>query len=217
MALGFLQIVVGMFLQAKVLFKQGKPLDAIFNVFGWYVVFAGLAAFALGKLVVKNAPAWVGTVGVALMLAGVVMLLIGGALGKKNVFGMFLGGFKNLYGVTNILSDLLSYARLFGLGLATGVVAMVINQICAVIRSILGGNIIGLIIAWIFSIAIYAVGHVFNIAINTLGTYVHNCRLQYVEFFGRFYEGGGHAFKPFGSDTKYVYLEKESAAQANVQ
>ena len=210
MALGFLQIVVGMFLQAKVLFKQGKPMDAIFNVFGWYVVFAGLAVFAVAKMLVENAPSWVVTTGVALMLAGVVMLLIGGALGKKKVVSMLLGGFKNIYGVTNILSDLLSYARLFGLGLATGVVAMVINQICAVIRDILGGHIIGLIIAWIFSIVIYAVGHVFNIAINTLGTYVHNCRLQYVEFFGRFYEGGGHAFKAFGSDTKYVYLEKES-------
>ncbi|MBQ7653339.1 MAG: V-type ATP synthase subunit I [Clostridia bacterium] len=209
MGLGFLQIVVGMFLQAKVLFKQGKPLDAIFNVFGWYVVFAGLGAFAIAKLVVKTAPAWIATVGLALMITGVVMLLIGGGLGKKNVGAMILGGFKNIYGVTNILSDLLSYARLFGLGLATGVVAMVINQICAVLRTILGGHIVGLIVAWIISIVIYAVGHVFNIAINTLGTYVHNCRLQYVEFFGRFYEGGGHAFKAFGSDTKYVYLEKE--------
>lgn len=205
MALGFIQIIVSMFLNALNLFREGKALDAIFNVFGWYVVFIGLALFALPMLIDGISDA-VKTAGWITALVGVVMLLIGGALGKKSVLKALMGGFKNIYGVTNYLSDVLSYARLFGLGLATGVVAMVINQICVVIRSLLPG-VVGAIFGWVISIVIYVVGHVFNIAINTLGTYVHNCRLQYVEFYGRFYTGGGHSFLPFGADTKYTYLE----------
>ncbi len=206
MALGFIQILVSMFLNALNLFREGKVLDAIFNVFGWYVVFIGLALFVIPMFV--NVPDGIKTAGWITALVGVGMLLIGGALGKKNILTALMGGFKNIYGVTNYLSDVLSYARLFGLGLATGVVAMVINQICVVIRSLLPG-IVGAIFGWAISIVIYVVGHVFNIAINTLGTYVHNCRLQYVEFYGRFYTGGGHAFLPFGSDTKYTYLESK--------
>lgn len=205
MALGFIQIVVSMFLNALNLFREGKVLDAIFNVFGWYVIFIGLALFA-SPMLIDNLPEGVKNAGLIVLIVGVVMILIGGALGKKNILKALMGGFKNIYGVTNYLSDILSYARLFGLGLATGVVAMVINQICVVIRSILPG-VVGAIFGWAISIVIYVVGHIFNLAINTLGTYVHNCRLQYVEFYGRFYTGGGHAFLPFGADTKYTYLE----------
>lgn len=205
MALGFIQIVVSMFLNALNLFRKGKVLDAIFNVFGWYVVFTGLALFA-SPMLIENLSEAVKNAGLITLIVGVVMILIGGALGKKNILKALMGGFKNIYGVTNYLSDILSYARLFGLGLATGVVAMVINQICVVIRSLLPG-VVGAIFGWVISIVIYVVGHIFNLAINTLGTYVHNCRLQYVEFYGRFYTGGGHAFLPFGADTKYTYLE----------
>lgn len=206
LAVGFIQIVVGMFLQSLKMFREHKPLEAIFNVYGWYVVFIGIGLYAVDNFLVKvNGLA---TAGLITALVGLAMLLVGGALGKnKSVFSRILGGFKNVYGITNILSDVLSYARLFGLGLATGVVAMVVNQICSVIRGLMSGNIALVILSWIISIAIYIVGHIFNLAINTLGTYVHNCRLQYVEFYGRFYDGGGKIFKPLGSDKKYTYVE----------
>lgn len=205
LGVGFFQIVVGMFLQSLKLFREHKPLYAIFNVYGWYVVFIGIGLYALNAFIIKKAA--LSTAGLIVAIVGVVMLLIGGALGKnKKFFSRVLGGFKNIYGVTNILSDVLSYARLFGLGLATGVVAMVVNQICSVIRGLLNFGVVGMILGWIVSIVIYAIGHVFNLAINTLGTYVHNCRLQYVEFYGRFYEGGGRLFKPLGRDKKYTYL-----------
>lgn len=206
LAVGFIQIVVGMFLQSLKMFREHKPLEAIFNVYGWYVVFIGIGLYAVDNFLVKvNGLALAGLI---TAIVGLAMLLIGGALGKnKSVFSRILGGFKNIYGVTNILSDVLSYARLFGLGLATGVVAMVVNQICSVIRGLMSGHIVLVILSWIISIAIYIVGHIFNLAINTLGTYVHNCRLQYVEFYGRFYDGGGRIFKPLGSDKKYTYVE----------
>lgn len=206
LAVGFVQIVVGMFLQSLKMFREHKPLEAIFNVYGWYVVFIGIGTYAVDSFLVKVNG--LSTAGLITALVGVGMLLVGGALGKnKKFFSRILGGFKNLYGVTNILSDVLSYARLFGLGLATGVVAMVVNQICSVIRGLMSGHIVLIILSWIISIVIYVIGHVFNLAINTLGTYVHNCRLQYVEFYGRFYDGGGRIFKPLGSDKKYTYVE----------
>lgn len=206
LGIGFLQIIVGMFLQSINLFRERKPLDAIFNIYGWYVAFIGIGLYALNVFILHNEA--LNLAGLIVAVVGVVMLFAGGLLGKnKKFFSRILGGFKNIYGVTNILSDVLSYARLFGLGLATGVVAMVVNQICSVIRDLLSFNIVGIIIGWLVSIVIYAVGHVFNLAINTLGTYVHNCRLQYVEFYGRFYTGGGRVFKPLGKDKKYIYVD----------
>ncbi|MFA7663736.1 MAG: V-type ATP synthase subunit I, partial [Clostridia bacterium] len=94
--------------------------------------------------------------------------------------------------------------RLFGLGLTTGVIGYAINILGTIIVDIFFK---GLWIGWIVAAPILLIGHTFNLAINLLGAYVHNSRLQYVEFFGRFYEGSGHAFMPLGSKTKYSYLD----------
>ena len=114
---------------------------------------------------------------------------------------MALGAY-DLYNLTGWLSDLLSYSRLLALGLATGVIASVINQI----GSMGGNSIVGIILF----IIVFIFGHIFNMSINILGAYVHTNRLQYVEFFGKFYEGGGREFHPFRSETKYVDIEEES-------
>lgn len=103
---------------------------------------------------------------------------------------------------TGWLSDALSYSRLLALGLATGVIASVINQMGAMLPN----NVIGVILF----IVIFIVGHVLNLAINLLGAYVHTNRLQFVEFFGKFYEGGGKAFEPFKENTKYVDVKEET-------
>ena len=86
---------------------------------------------------------------------------------------------------------------------------MVVNQICAVIIEIFGGIAGGQVIAvgYIIAAPIFVIGHGFNIGLSTLGAFVHNSRLQYIEFFGKFYEGGGHLFKPFGSEKKYTYID----------
>ncbi|MDE6870289.1 MAG: hypothetical protein K2J75_06135, partial [Clostridia bacterium] len=107
-----------------------------------------------------------------------------------------------LYGIINFFSDLMSYTRIFGLGLATGVIAMVFNQIADIISGMLPWKFLGVIV----SIAIYIVGHSFNVAINSLGAYVHNSRLQFVEYFGKFYTGGGQLFAPLGSQMKYYAI-----------
>ena len=200
-ALGFFQILFGMGISFVAKCKKGEPLSAVFGEGSWFILFIGLGLFVASGMVdgfaVVKLPA---LIVLGLGLAGV---LVGGALGKKGVKGKVLGALGNVYGVTGYMSDILSYCRLFGLGLATGVVGMVVNLIAGILRDLIP------IVGYLLYVVILVVGHVFNIAINTLGAYVHDSRLQYVEFFSRFYTGGGHIFKPMGSDLKYIHLNSK--------
>jgi len=121
--------------------------------------------------------------------------LMSGRANKNWVLRIALGAY-DLYNVTGWLSDILSYSRLLALGLATGVIASVINSM----GSMMGSGVVGAIVF----ILVFIVGHTLNLLINLLGAYVHTNRLQYVEFFGKFYEGGGRAFNPFSMKTKYM-------------
>ncbi|MEI3129785.1 MAG: V-type ATPase 116kDa subunit family protein [Oscillospiraceae bacterium] len=131
--------------------------------------------------------------------AGAFGILLMSARDKKNPGLRLALGAYDLYGVTGWLSDVLSYSRLLALGLATGVIAQVVNQM----GSMLGGGPRRDRLCVIF-----IVGHTLNIGINLLGAYVHTCRLQYVEFFGKFYEGGGRAFHP-SSNKRLMLTFKE--------
>ena len=134
--------------------------------------------------------AGIGTLGILLFTA------------PQNKMGKRLAkGAYSLYGVTSWLSDILSYSRLLALGLATGVIATVFNKM----GSMFGGGIVGAII---FAI-VFVVGHTLNLGINALGAYVHTNRLQFVEFFGKFFEGGGREFSPFAAHTKYYKFKEE--------
>ena len=135
-----------------------------------------------------------------LTIIGAAGLLLTGGRHNKG-FGKITGGLSNLYNITSYMSDILSYARLLALGLATGVIAQVVNTL----GSLFGGGIGGVIAL----IIIFLLGHTLNLAINVLGAFIHSSRLQYVEFFGKFYEDGGEPFNPFRKKTKYIKIEQE--------
>lgn len=120
---------------------------------------------------------------------------------NRNPIKRFIKGAYNLYGATSYLSDILSYSRLLALGLATGVVAQVFNQL----GSMFGSGAVGIIVF----ILVFIIGHALNIGINALGAYVHTNRLQFVEFFGKFYEGGGKEFTPYEVKTKYYNIKED--------
>lgn len=198
LGMGLLQMLTGMAINAYSLFKQHKPLDAIFGVFSWYFLIIGIAMFALGGKI-----AGVKYAGIALLAIGLVGLMVAGALHKRGA-KKISGAFGGLYGIINFFSDLLSYSRLFGLGLATGVIAMVFNQMALVFIDL------NVYVGSVLAVVLLIVGHLFNLAINTLGAYVHNSRLQFVEFFNKFYTGGGELFHPLGSDMKhYNFVQQQ--------
>ncbi len=190
--LGTLHIFVGMFIKMYMQIKVGKTFDAIVDQLSWVVMLSGLILLvALPDM----------SIGKYFALAGMATILLFAGRGEISFVKRILGGVTSLYGATSYLSDVLSYSRLFALGLATGVIAMVINTIASMIWQ---AGIIGQIAA----IAVLLVGHTFNIAINVLGAYVHTSRLQFIEFFSKFYEPGGKEFRPLAFRTKYVNITK---------
>ncbi len=187
--IGAVQMLFGQCIHIYMEIRDGHPLEGFLDVVPWWIVFAGIgcmAALGTGPLV---------------LLLGVLALICTQGRHKKGFFGKLFGGIGSLYDVTSWLGDFLSYSRLMALMLATSVIASVMN-----ILGSLPGNIIAFFI-------IFLIGHTFNIGINLIGTYVHAARLQYLEFFSKFYKEGGVPFKPLSYKTKYVDVltaEKEA-------
>ena len=192
---GGIQIFVGMGLQAYKLIRDGRYLDAVFDVGCWYVFLLGLVFLILGG--------GFAMAGKYMAIGGAVLLVLTQGRQQKSIVKKLLMGILSLYNLSGYLSDVLSYSRLLALGLATGVIATVINTM----GTIMGMNIPGIILL----VVIFLVGHTFNLLINALGAYVHASRLQYVEFFGKFYDGGGKSFEPFKINTKYINLDDREA------
>ena len=190
LGIGVLHILTGLGIGAYMDIKRGHFFAAIFDRVSWMLVIVGGIMVLVGGSI--------GNVGSYLAIAGVLILLFTQGRSKKGVVKKVMGGLSSLYGVTSYVSDILSYCRIFGMGLATTVIAMVFNTIA--------GLMMGGVAGYIFGIVILTVGHVFNIAINALGAFVHSARLQYIEFFNKFYEGDGHAFMPLGIRTKHHRL-----------
>lgn len=177
------------------------------DVLAWYLLVSGLILFALSspafiQIVQLNfiLPAAVGTVGKWIAVTGAVMVVLLGGRDSKNPALRLVKGLYALYGSTSWLGDLLSYSRLLALGLATGVVGQVVNQMA----SMGGDSPFGIVLF----IVVFLIGHSMNMAINLLGAYVHTNRLQFVEFFGKFYEGGGTEFEPLAVHTQYYQFSE---------
>jgi len=156
-----------------------------------------------------SVPAVLTTIGIYVALAGVAGIVLFSARSSKSIIGRIGGGLYALYNnVSGYLSDILSYSRLLALGLATGSIAEVINM--------MGVMPEGKIPKAILLTVVFILGHSLNMAINLLGAYVHTVRLQFVELFPKFYEGGGRLMRPFAMNTKYFKIRKESQAEDSV-
>ncbi|OUN09705.1 V-type ATP synthase subunit I [Flavonifractor sp. An91] len=195
LAVGFVQIVVGMAVKFWMLCRRGQVVDAILDIGTWWVIFVGIGLFAAGIGNVAGYP--------VVLIIGCLMLLGQGRTAKG--FGKVTAIIGAVYnGVTGYFGDILSYSRLMVMMLAGSVIGQVFN----ILGAMPGGGMPPAIGIPIFFI-IFIIGHAFNIGLNVIGTYVHTSRLQYLEFFKQFYEEGGRPWRPLNIATKYVDIKEE--------
>lgn len=205
--LGLIHLFTGLGVKLYQYIKQKDYMGAFVDCICWFLLVGGVVVYlfhvdlflSMAGMTTKLPALWANIAAIAAGAGALGILLFSsrtGSVGKRLAKGAYA-----LYGATSWLSDILSYSRLLALGLATGVIATVFNKM----GSMFGGGIVGAIL---FT-AVFIVGHLLNIGINLLGAYVHTNRLQFVEFFGKFYDGGGRAFHPFAGTTKY-YKFKEN-------
>ncbi len=203
--LGIVHMMTGIAVKMYICFRDGDAMAAIFDHFSWMLLIVGLVLLLAGSF--ASMPI-LGTIGTYMALLGAVMILLFAGRSKKNVFKRVGGGLGALYNVTSYLGDTLSYVRILALGLVTGAMGNVFNLVGGMIFNGLSGmGIIGTILGFIFAAAVLIAMHAFSLFINALGTYVHCARLQYVEYFGKFYDSNGLAFRPLRYDSKYVDIK----------
>ena len=218
---GLVHLFTGVVLKGVTDIKNGKKFDAFCDTVPTFLTIIGIAPVffslflqdsvpenysALGTFIfntVKTVHNGLGKFNVPLLIVGLVLVVLTAGRDSESIGGKIGGG---LYGVYNLvggyLGDVLSYARLLALGLATGVIANVMNMLGTLPQN----NAVKLVLF----IIVFIFGHIANLAINVIGAYVHTNRLQYVEFFGKFYEGGGRAFVPLAANTKNYKITEEN-------
>ncbi|NLB11307.1 V-type ATP synthase subunit I [bacterium] len=207
MIIGVVHLSFGLVMKCILCFREGQYFAGIFDNISWLVIMIGLClalADFVGGLMPHSffsadpvkIPPVVATIGYVVLAIGAAMVLFTAGRDKKGI-GKVTGGLTSLYGVTSYISDILSYSRILALAMSGAIIAYVMNFLAGMVQS----GVIG----WVLSIVVYLVGHVFNIAMSLLSAYVHDSRLQYIEFYGKFYEGGGRDFKPLSLQYKYIY------------
>lgn len=189
---GVIQIFFGLGIKAYVLIRDGKPLDAVYDVGSWVVTLVSIAAFGLGS-------GTIATFGKYGMIIGMIAIVLTQGRHMKSAGGKLGQGLYALYGITGYVGDLVSYTRLMALGLAGGSIAGALNLIIGMFPTV------ALII---IGPVVFILAHIFNLGLSLLGGYVHTCRLEYVEYFSKFYEGGGRPFEPFKTLDKFIKIKK---------
>ena len=189
LAVGTIHIFVALFVKAVRLIREKDYLGILSDVISWYLIIPGLVML----LVLKNIQviAW------SMVGVGALMILLFAGRDNKNIFKKITSGLGGLYGISGILSDILSYSRILALALSSGVIAFAMN--------IIGGLLLGPWYGYIFGVIVFIIGHIFNFAMGLLSAYVHDSRLQYIEFFGKFYDGGGYAITPLKLQYNHIY------------
>ena len=211
MAFGLIHLFCGLGIKGWEYLKEKDFVGFVSDILSWFLFIIGLILLLLpsdlfgsiaGDAFNFKPLSRFHTLAMVFTIVGLVLIIFMQERSQKNWVLRVLLGLYDVYGVSGWLSDVLSYSRLLALGLATGVIAQVINMM----GSILGGGVVGAILF----IIVFLVGHALNFAINVLGAYVHTNRLQFVEFFGKFYEGGGRPFQVFQTANKYTEIKEEN-------
>ena len=185
LAVGAVHLIAGMAVKFVLLCKEKEWITAICDIGFYWLLFGGIALWVLMP-----------SVGMWVTLAAALLIVLTHGRAEKNIVMKVLKGLLGLYDLISYVSDLLSYSRILALGLAAGVIGQVVNILATMGGASVGGFIV-LVLAFI-------VGHLLNLVINVLGTFVHTSRLQYIEFFGKFYEDGGVAFEAAVPSDKYT-------------
>jgi len=221
LALGFVQILLGVFMKLFHNYKHFDKKEALLETGPWTILLTGIGLFILSKAAITNITfSLIASIVLYTGLATIILIKIiesisealktsknNGIINKiiniliKGIIIGFIQGILSLYNLVGYMSDILSYSRLLALGLATAIIGMAVNTIAILMNDMIP------YVGWLFMIIIFIGGHIFNLVINALGAFIHSGRLQFVEFFGKFMEGGGDEFKRFSKKSKYIYIK----------
>ncbi len=197
LGMGVVQIIASLLMKAASYFRDGKILDGIFEGVVWSLFLVGLMVLVIDFAGLTEGLAKPAAI---TMIASVAIGALTAGRHEKGL-GKFTKGFSSVYGLINYMSDILSYARLYGLMLSGAQIATIVTSLSIPLMTSVGGVIGGVLIL--------IVGHLFNLAMGLLGAYIHDSRLQYIEFYGRFYEGEGELFTPFGTKFDNIYFAEQ--------
>jgi V/A-type H+-transporting ATPase subunit I len=197
MAFGFIHISAGMLIAFYQSVKRGHVMDGVYDKLSWFVLIFGLVLLGLGKA--HALPPVFGNIGQAMALAGAVVVLLFAGRTNKNPIARFGAGLYSLYGVTGYFGDILSYSRLMALGMSSGVIAMVVNTLTGMVKDVP-------VVGYGLAVLMFVGGHLFTIVIGLVGGFVHTLRLQFLEFFQKFLEGGGRPFRPLAPSRRYTWI-----------
>lgn len=196
--LGVIQVMVGIAIDFYWKIKQRRIMDAFLDSGTWIYFLGSFIFFVLTKTGLIAAS--LSQIAIYMIYSGIGILILTQGRAQKGIIAKLGIGILSLYNIVGYVSDILSYSRLLALGLATGIIALAINIIALLMRDMIP------YVGWILMIIVLIGGHIFNLAISTLGAFIHSARLQFVEFFGKFMEGGGRAFSPFKKTCKYLKI-----------
>lgn len=198
---GIVHLFVGVAIKGYMEWRQGEKLGAVCDVLSIYLAVGGAAPICAGMII--DVPQNITDIGKYCALAGVALIILTAGRASKGIAGKLGSGLYALYNViSGYLSDILSYSRLLALGLVTGIIGSVVNMMGTLPEN--------MVIKTILFVVVFIFGHAVNFGINVIGAYVHTNRLQYVEFFSRFYEGGGVAFNPLKVNSKTFKFKEET-------
>ncbi len=197
-ALGVVQVVFGLMIKGYILIRDGKFIDAVFDSLFWIVTLLGGICWLVG--VTGVIPPIAANIGKWCFVGGIAGLALTQGRGAASIGGKIGTSLWEVYGISGYVGDLVSYTRIVALGLSGAFIGFSFIQMAAIIPATIPG--------YFFRFLIIALGQTLNFGLGLLGAYVHTSRLQYVEFFGKYFEGGGVAFKPLKVKNDYVTINK---------